>query len=290
MMEDLIVARRLRQRKTRICLGFTLTELLVVVSIIPILLSIAIPSLNRKRQLAREAICASNLKQIGIASLSYEQDYQRLPMHYTENDGKALPDGTTAPLRCWPDMVANNFSVDTRTQWVSYINDTKFFNCPMVKTLNYDLDVVPLNSCRIYGGYQFLMGYFRDRSADKIWGARWTKTTQNWNYEGLRMNVLAGDRMYYSKSMGHYRINHGAGSGLSLIYKPYSSTTSTSWIGSMYEGYGVLGEDLRLKTNSAYVFTDGSVGKFEGDDERLVSITTPSDQDSNMGTILMPSN
>ncbi len=270
--------------------GFTLIELLVVISIIAVLMSIMMPALSKARKQAKETVCASSMHQIAIASLTYEQSNTRLPFHYTENAGASTPEGKTPPLKSWPDMIANNSDFDTRQLWTSYISDMKFFNCPMVKTLDYNIDTVPLNACRIYGGYQFVMGYMRNRTPDKVWGARWTKTSQKWNYEGKRFNVLAGDKLYYSRSAGHYRINHGAGLGLPQAYSAYDASRGTAWIGSMYEKYNVDGADLRKRTNSIYSFTDGSVGKFNGDDDKMAEVVTPNDQDSNNGSMLLPVN
>src|SRR5712692_6221724 len=55
--------------------GFTLIELLVVIAIIAILAAILFPVFAQARSAARKASGISNAKQVGLAILMYNQDY-----------------------------------------------------------------------------------------------------------------------------------------------------------------------------------------------------------------------
>jgi prepilin-type N-terminal cleavage/methylation domain-containing protein/prepilin-type processing-associated H-X9-DG protein len=54
--------------------GFTLVELLVVISVIGLLMGILVPALNKVRGSANRTYCMSNLRQIGVAMRSYLDD------------------------------------------------------------------------------------------------------------------------------------------------------------------------------------------------------------------------
>ncbi len=76
---------------------FTLVELLVVIAIVLVLAALLLPVLSRARETAHTAVCLSNLKQCGIAEITYASDFDN---HVTPSG--RLAGGSSNPKNQWP--------------------------------------------------------------------------------------------------------------------------------------------------------------------------------------------
>jgi len=100
-------------------MSFTLIELLTVVAVIAILAALLLPALRRAKELARVAVCKSNLRQCGLASISYAGDWRGWLAQQGQSPNWASP---------------SNGPIETYWKWKldnsNYLKDCDAWYCP----------------------------------------------------------------------------------------------------------------------------------------------------------------
>lgn len=108
--------------------GFTLVELLVVIAIVAVLAGLLLPTVETVRSSARSAVCTSNLRQLGIATVGYNSDWNGMQLPcFAPNDTTYQDIGQyswIAKLR--------TYLGDDRTTTFSAPTDVRVAMCPAV--------------------------------------------------------------------------------------------------------------------------------------------------------------
>lgn len=116
------------------CSAFTLIELLVVIAIVAMLIALTLPALGKARSNARQAVCLTNLRQLGMALQMYTHDSDDyLPFNNAVSCGLAI-------VPPWPLLM------------YPYLKNPHVYECPgrdlSLRTTNYDTTARNWNHCQ----------------------------------------------------------------------------------------------------------------------------------------------
>jgi prepilin-type N-terminal cleavage/methylation domain-containing protein len=115
--------------------GFTLVELLVIISIIAVLAALLLPALGKAKALGQRTACLSNLRQIGLSwALYYNDNEDRLVESYPYPDNLASGQTWNQSAWVWGNMKnaaqATDTSLLAHGQLYQYSHSAAIYHCP----------------------------------------------------------------------------------------------------------------------------------------------------------------
>lgn len=250
--------------------AFSLIELLVVISIIVLLIAILLPALQASRDVARSALCLSNLRQMGIATNVYIVDNDGfIPGPNTSGYSPAPGDRADKPIfrDDWMSPTLGNYlglSSNRNERLIQIFNDE--FRCaanphvynyiypsgsgwPDPSSVNYNSYSAAISLHHYYDSSQaqrlgqpggLVIGDSRERGAVRLPDSAHTKFNLD-NFDQPSLKSVAFDGSRYVDGSGQISFNvNGAGSqyGVNFMNRGPTLNANTTENGNPYTYIG----------------------------------------------------
>lgn len=137
--------------------GFTLIELLVVISIISLLVSILLPSITKAKDLAKSIACASNLKQLALATQMYVDD----------ND-ESFPNNRHGSYVLWMSLLSPYMGEKWSLVYEGLESTDTVFFCPVADPAKHNIGGTPWYPRNVFISYG-INGYLTYDSVYTTW-------------------------------------------------------------------------------------------------------------------------
>jgi len=230
--------------------GFSLIELLVVISIIALLIALLLPALNSARYQARIVLCLSNLRQVGAGTFIYMVDNgQYYPWIQRYNNS-----GNPVSLRIGSTGVGQDmFEWEVVVEYFGNKQSMKqAYTCPMIKPeldLVYPSDRFPYNGANGVPLVTYQLWYQRASPHANVLRETMEKqgdrsVTGPWVIDGAKWDILASDVIASAYGISGRAVNHVPQGGI---------TTG-------FDRFHTMGMEIPYPTNfnANYLRTDGS--------------------------------
>jgi prepilin-type N-terminal cleavage/methylation domain-containing protein len=250
-------------------LGFTLVELLVVMSIIGILIGLLLPAVQRVRESATRAQCANNLKQIGLAFHNHHDNMGYFPSggwgpHYPPTYANNQPVVGFLQQAGWGFQILPY--IDGDAAWsdgaqVAVAATYKFFFCParrQPQTLTYlDSYVPPITGGLITHG---LCDYAASNKEGTGVVRQFAPRTFADISDGTSNTLLVSEKRLNLAFLGQGAQDDNQGYTAGWNYDTVRKTTkppAADYFDSFGDGGGLFGSSHRQGVNA--VLADGSL-------------------------------
>ncbi|MBN1553958.1 MAG: type II secretion system protein [Phycisphaerae bacterium] len=193
--------------------GFTLIELLVVIAIISLLVSILLPSLTLAKELAKRAVCASQLRGIVTAAAMYASDDAQgnIPPATKGNDARIFPHILSiGVVETFRDYGADPFCAGAmENEW--YFDRTGMWQCP---SCPYYLDYPPSGIGHIvYTSYLYIGSHEKIGGMGKSLEEDQGHLTGFQDSSGDARAVIVADVIMQGQADNSLQVNHVEGGG-----------------------------------------------------------------------------